>query len=90
MRQRGERLLRPREDAFALGRQPHETPSTLDDHDAEFFFQTSYRRGQGGLRYVTRFGRLGEMFFAGQSDQVIELPDEHLIILPQIAGILPK
>jgi hypothetical protein len=38
---------------------------------------------------VTCFSRLGEVFFAGESDQVIELPDEHLIILPQIAGILP-
>ena len=39
---------------------------------------------------MTRFSRLGEMFFARESDQVIELPDEHLIILPQIGGILPN
>jgi len=39
---------------------------------------------------MTRFSRLREMFFARQSDQVIELPDEHAIILPQIGGILPN
>jgi hypothetical protein len=39
---------------------------------------------------MTQFSRFGEVLLAGKSDQVIELPDEHVIILPQIEGILPK
>ena len=30
------------------------------------------------------------MFFAGEGNQVVELPDEHANILPQIGGFLLK
>ena len=39
---------------------------------------------------MTRFSRLREVFFTGESDQVIELSYEHMNILPQFGGILPK
>ena len=39
---------------------------------------------------MTRFRRLGEVFFTRESDQVIELSYEHMNILPQVGGVLPK
>jgi hypothetical protein len=34
---------------------------------------------------MASFSRFGEMFFAGKRDQIIELANEHLNILPQIS-----
>jgi hypothetical protein len=82
--------MRPHQDTLTFGRESDEAPSTLHDHDAEFFLQAANPGRQRWLRNMASFRCLAEMFFARKRDQIIELSDKHASILPQIAGILPK
>ena len=61
VRQRGQGLLSPCQNAFAFESQPHVPPSALHDHDAEFLLQAADGRRQGRLRHVANLGRLREM-----------------------------
>ena len=49
----------------------------LHYHEAEFLLQTADRRRQSRLRDMANFGCPREMPFAGESDEIFELADEH-------------
>ena len=77
-------VLRPFEDALAVGRQAMKPLAALHDGDAKLLLELADASRQRRLADVARLSCPGEVLFPGQGDQVLQLSDIHA--QPSVTG----